>query len=73
MSNKNKNFYHAFITFYILLSGFSTGGAIRILRTESIQNLDADQSVALILYIGASLYCIHRAQQIYKDKIQNQK
>ncbi|MDE6481925.1 MAG: hypothetical protein K2L25_03855 [Alphaproteobacteria bacterium] len=73
MSNKNKNVYHAFIAFYMLLSGLSTGGALAILRNNSIKDLDSDTALSLILYAGAAIYCFHRAQQVYKDKIQNQK
>lgn len=73
MSNKNKNVHHAFVAFFMLLSGISTGGAIAILRNNSIKDLDLDTALALILYIGAAIHCFTRAQQIYKDKIQNQK
>lgn len=66
----NKNFGELFLLTYIMLNGVSTGGVIRTGRDIATNGADSNAIIALMLYLGCTIYTAQRAYEVYK-KIHN--
>lgn len=69
----NNNFGELFLLTYIMLNGVSTGGVIRTGRDIATNGADSNAIIALMLYLGCTIYTAQRAIQVYKHIHKNDK
>lgn len=69
----NNNLGEFILLLYIILNGVSTGGIIRTGRDIATNGTDDNSVIALLLYLGCTIYTAQRAIQVYKHINKNDK
>lgn len=69
----NNNLGEFILLLYIILNGVSTGGIIRTGRDIATNGTDNDSIIALLLYLGCTIYTAQRAIELYKKIHKNDK
>ena len=67
----NHNFGELLLLLYITLNGFSVGGIIRTGRGIATNGTNNDSIIALLMYLGCTIYTAQRAYQLYKKIYKN--
>lgn len=62
----NNKFGELFLLIYIMLNGVSTGGVISTGRDIATNGADSNAIIALMLYLGCTIYTAQRAYEVYK-------
>lgn len=73
-NNRPNNNIGKFLLFlYITLNGFSLGSMVRIGRGIADNGADKNSIIALLMYLGCTIYTAQRAIQVYKHIHKNDK